>query len=197
MKMHRDKTNLIAEELGDSLIQAVIAGDLPAVRELIDSGADINFSNMNGVTPLMAASQWRRTKIIEFLLANGTSTSPVDRLDGRTALMSACLSGSPECVEMLLCAGADVSVRDAYSMTALMLAAITGKIQMVKHLVEAGAEIDARSENGFTAIDWAEKWGQRTVASYLSATNIQKRGRGKTGKRASENSPFMNSENKP
>jgi uncharacterized protein len=168
--MYQEATDLIVQDLGDSLIQESIGGNLPVVRQLIALGADINFANINGFTPLMAACQWKRRDVIKFILAKGASLTLVDYPTGRTALMHACLSGSAECVEILLQAGAAVRMKDSYGMTALMLAAMTGETEMVRHLVKAGAEMDVRANNGFTAMDWAEKWRRGNVVAYLLST---------------------------
>ncbi len=173
--MCQDHDDATFQQLGDSLIEAAISGNLLAVRHLTARGADINFANFNAVTPLMAAAQWNRLGVLRFLLENEASLTPVERTNGRTALMHACLSGSPSCVELFLQAGADVNARDTWGMTALMMAATTGGTDMVKPLLQAGAEVDARDEMGFTALDWAKKWGRKSVMSLLSSTD----GRGK------------------
>lgn len=169
MSQEDSHSELVRKGLGDSLIHEAIAGNLPSVRELIARGADINFINVNGVTPLMAAAQWKRLDILEFLLAKGATTCPPERFTGRTALMHACLSGSAQCVELLLQAGSEVNLRDSHGMTALMMAAVTGETAMVKCLVKAGADIQAQDENEFTASDWAAKWGRRNIVTYLSS----------------------------
>lgn len=169
-----------AEEFGETLIQEAMAGNLVTVSHLINLGVDVNFANFNGVTPLMAAAQWRQHHILKFLLTRGADTRPREKSCSRTALMYACLSGSPQCVELLLQAAAEVNVEDDYRMTPLILAAITGQIEMVRSLVDAGANIGAHDENGFAAIDWARKWGRMTVSSYLlsvDGTIAQRRGR--------------------
>lgn len=155
--------------MGNLLIQEAIAGHLFAVIHLIDLGANVNYQNVNCVTPLMAAAQWKRLPVVEFLLAKGASTAPVELATGRTALMYGCLSGSPRCVALLLQAGAEVHVRDSLGMTPLMMAAATGKKRMVEHLLKAGAAVDARDVNGLSALDWAKRWARRTVADYLSS----------------------------
>jgi len=168
--MPQEKTDLTYQQMGDCLIQEAVSGNLPAVRRLIERGADINFANIDAFTPLMAAAQWRQLNVLKFLLENGARLVPVAKTNGRTALMHACLSGSPQCVELLLEAGARVNVRDSYGMTALMMAATTGGTEMVRPLLQAGAEIDARDDQGFTAVDWAAKWGRTDIIDLISLT---------------------------
>lgn len=154
-------------DIGNSLIREAIAGNLPAVIQLIDSGANVNYRNVNCVTPLMAAAQWKQLPVVKFFLEKGACTRPVEQATGRTALMYGCLSGSPRCVALLLRAGAEVNVSDSLGMTPLMMAAATGKKRMVEHLLKAGADADTRDENGLSALDWAKRWNRTRVVDYL------------------------------
>jgi uncharacterized protein len=176
MRQEKNGSMPVPHQLGDFLIEEAISGNLPSVRELIACGADINFANINGVTPLMAAAQWKQMSVLTFLLTRGAGTNAVEESTGRTSLMYACLSGSAQCVKLLVQAGAEVNVRDCHGMTALMMAAVTGETDMVRCLVKAGADTDCRDENQFTAVDWAAKWGRRNVVNYLVSTDGRIRG---------------------
>ncbi len=176
--MFNEKSDFILQELGDSLILEAMAGNLPAVRQLIVRGADINYANINAITPLMAAAQWRRLDVVSFLLDNGAGTTALDASNGRTALMHACLSGSPQCVRLLLKAGVEVNAKDGFSMTALMMAATTGELDMVRCLVHAGADIRSQDEWGYTALDWAAKWKREAIVKYISSTVSRAAGSG-------------------
>jgi hypothetical protein len=54
---------------------------------LIDAGADVNFQNNEGSTPLHTAAFFCRTEIVENLLANGADVS-IKNHAGSTALAS-------------------------------------------------------------------------------------------------------------
>ena len=52
------------------LCQAIVKGDLEAVKKFIEYGADVNESTQ-GLTPLMLAARYNRTDIVKVLLENG------------------------------------------------------------------------------------------------------------------------------
>ncbi|KAG9398941.1 Ankyrin repeat domain-containing protein 39 [Aphanomyces cochlioides] len=55
------------------LLRAVIDGDLEAVRTLLKDGADVNFNDKMGSTPLKQASQNGHVDIVKELLSHGAS----------------------------------------------------------------------------------------------------------------------------
>ena len=165
--MLKEKTHRPPEKLGDRLIQEAMLGDLAAVRRLVADGADIDFANAKGFTPLMAAAHWKRLHVVRFLLENGANEKLVERETGMNALMYACLSGSLESLELILGASGDVNATDCYARTVLMMAVATGKVDAVKLLVKAGAEINAQDEFGNTALDLAVRGGSEEVIAFL------------------------------
>lgn len=54
-----------------SLIPAAHFGHLPVVQGLLKAGADQNYSNKKGTTPLMRAAQEGRDEVVRFLLTKG------------------------------------------------------------------------------------------------------------------------------
>ena len=167
--MPRQRTDRRRLELGERLIEEAMLGNLDGVRELISYGADVNFANIKGVTPLMVAAHWDRVDVVRFLLERGVDVEVTEKSVGRNALMYSCLSGSPRCVELILEAGAPVDSRDCSGRTALMMAAMNGIVGVVEPLVRAGADVSVRDEFGLTALDLAARRGRRDVVAFLSA----------------------------
>jgi ankyrin repeat protein len=160
-----------SQELGERLINEAIAGDLPALRETVAAGGDINFANAKGVTPLMVAAQWGRSHVVRFLLENGADVSAKEKSSGRSALMYSCLSGDILSLEAILEASSDVNARDHDGRTALMLAAINGVTAAIRPLVMAGSDIRARDQFGLTAVHLAYRRGRQEVLEVLASTD--------------------------
>lgn len=64
-------------------------------------------------------------------------------------------SDSPEIIQMLLDAGADIEARDSHGATALISAAFNSNPGVTTNLLAAGANIAAEDDNGATALHFA------------------------------------------
>ncbi|XP_042483814.1 integrin-linked protein kinase 1-like [Macadamia integrifolia] len=56
-------------------------GDLEGIVELLDSGTDVNFKDVDGRTALHVAACQRRADVVELLLQRGAEVDPTDRWD--------------------------------------------------------------------------------------------------------------------
>jgi hypothetical protein len=82
------------------LIEAVRSGEASRVKELIDSGADINQPGEQGWTPLNWAAGKGNLEIVTLLVQNGADVFKTGR-DQRTAYMIALAAGHAEVVRFL------------------------------------------------------------------------------------------------
>jgi ankyrin repeat protein len=114
-------------------LRAALAGDLAAMRLLVDRGADPKLATQSEDTPLMVAAGlgWA---------AYWTSNAPYSRLDA---------------VKFLLEHGNDLRAKDAKGYTALHGAAFRGDNEMVKYLIAQGADVRAKNKEGETVADLA------------------------------------------
>ena len=113
---------------------AVRDGSLMALRALLETGADVNYS-VKGRTPLHAAAQREDPKFVESLVTRGADVSARDQWD-QTPLHRAIISGFEATTAALLSAGSDPNavlkdprritfykaMRKGTSVSALMLA---------------------------------------------------------------------------
>ncbi|MBP9794260.1 MAG: ankyrin repeat domain-containing protein [Flavobacterium sp.] len=93
------KTTEVVYWANSPLCNAIIKGDIDAVKKFIEYGADVNQPS-NGVTPLMIAARYNRVEIIDLLLKNGADKKSRDER-GYTALKYAELSKANEAIVAL------------------------------------------------------------------------------------------------
>lgn len=139
------------------LLWASATGRSDAVSVALKLGADINYRNFRGITPLMDAATNGHKETLRLLVSNGAHLD-TRMSDGRTALSKTAQAGQTECLKELLLSGADVNAggRDEGS-TPLMEAAMVGKTESVKVLLQHGARINAADIDGNNALIWACK----------------------------------------
>ena len=87
------------------LLNAVVRGELPTVRRLLDRhGADINSVNFSGLTCLQLAILNQHTKLAEYLIQKGVNIHMVD-VEGWNALHDAALLNNTTLVRKLISKG--------------------------------------------------------------------------------------------
>ena len=84
-----------------SLFDAVRAGDVSQVEELLAEGEDPNALGERGRTPLMVAAEAGHESVVRVLLAAGAEPSFTDAL-GETALVMAAAHGHADVCKLLL-----------------------------------------------------------------------------------------------
>lgn len=85
---------------GDELISFTIKGDIPAVRYLLNLGADADHKGSDGKTALMHACRNCNTEIVELLLEFGSDVFTKDKF-GKNALDIAADWGYPSLVKLM------------------------------------------------------------------------------------------------
>ena len=118
------------------LLRAAKAADLPAMRLLLEHGADATLTTRNGVNAVMIAA--------------GVGTREEDTTGRRKVEADAV-----EAIALCLAAGVDVNAADTRGQTALHGAALQGLDQVVRFLAEHGATLDVKDKRGFTPLDAA------------------------------------------
>ncbi|MDZ7778902.1 MAG: ankyrin repeat domain-containing protein [Gemmatimonadota bacterium] len=142
------------------LADAAMEDDAARVVELLESGADVNAAQGDGMTALHWAAYNGRAELVETLLSAGANIDPVTRIGSYTPLHHAARNGYADVVDALLAAGANPEARTSTGgASPLHLAAAAGREAAVESLVRAGAEVDAREE----------RWGQTPLIFAASA----------------------------
>jgi len=120
-----------------ALVRAAKSADVPAVKLLLDYGADVTLTTRSGVNALMIAA--------------GVGTAEQDttgRFKNEADIITT--------IDLMLEHGLDINAADRNGRTALHGAALQGFDQVVAALVERGADLTATDRNGFTPLDTAK-----------------------------------------
>ena len=146
----------------ETLLKAAKLGDYIKVKQVLDNGANPNFSDKNGVTPLLAAAHMGSSATLRMLLAANVevnfvpsglrqfalskSHAPLDERElmeaasrGETALNAAVRQGHVTDAHYLLSNGARIDLANRHGEAPLFVAVTAGNLEMVKMLLERGA----------------------------------------------------------
>lgn len=144
---------------GVSLIDAVKAGDVQAVRTLLKQRANVNAAEADGMTALHWAARANAMDTVQLLLSSGANAKAANRY-GVTPLSLAATNGNAAVIDALIKAGADPNTSLPEGETVLMTAARTGNPAAVKALIAHGADVNAK-----------EKWQDQTALMFAASEN--------------------------
>ncbi|XP_066258574.1 ankyrin repeat, SAM and basic leucine zipper domain-containing protein 1-like [Euwallacea similis] len=155
-----------------SFLNAITAGDIENVKELISKGIDLHMVIRENWTAIMLSVSLGNPLITKLLLENGANVHQ-DR-DGITPLMMACTcpsytapnKNSLEVVKLLVEKGAVVTVVNRKKMDALMYAASNGNLLVVEYLLPK-ANKEAVDNQRWNALTWAVSNNQSEVVKFL------------------------------
>ena len=99
------------------LITAAALDEPDAAQILIDAGAKINATNLEGSTALITAAAFGKTKVAKVLIDGGADLN-IQNNDGSTALHTSAFLCHKEIVEALINAGADKTIKNKRGNTA-------------------------------------------------------------------------------
>jgi len=147
------------------LINASFLGQESIVRELL-RGANVNFQNIEGYTPLLAALSQGFNTVAMILLQHGASVG-LYTLEGVSAVHFATVNGNEQLLHELLIRGAFINSQDDEAETALHWAVREGRADMVGFLLQRGAIHSLSNEEGETPLHLAAICGESAIADLL------------------------------
>lgn len=154
------------------LHKAAFEGNLDKVRQLIESGTEVDTRDELGWTASFWALSAGHKDVFQYLLNKGADITAKTN-GGRTLLHQASRAGFTEIVKQLITKGADVNVKDKDGETPLQHAASEGHKEVVKLLVARGADINVAAKNGRHPLGDAALAGHEDVVKLLIAGGAQ------------------------
>lgn len=167
---------------GNAFLLAMKGDQQVLARELLRVGTDLTQSDEMDQTPLHLAASLGCDDMMPLILQQG---AVVDALDSqrRTPFHLAATRRSFASVEVLLAAGADLSLRFGdEDESALETAAIYGDVDVMRAIVRHGVDVNARDSEGFTALHAAAENNQEGAIDVLIAAGADVNARGGGGK---------------
>jgi ankyrin repeat protein len=132
-------------------LRAAKAADVPAMRLLLERGADPRLANGSDIpVDVNAAPRRLPGGINPLMAAAGLGTREEDTTGRRKTEADAI-----EAIRICLEAGVDINAVDGRGQTALHGAALQGFDQVVKFLADNGARLDVKDSRGLTPLDMA------------------------------------------
>ncbi|XP_071085224.1 putative ankyrin repeat protein RF_0381 [Haliotis cracherodii] len=134
----------LVNNVGDNILhQACRGGDIDTVRRVLaQDKLDINSKGWRGKTPLMAAAESNRNRLLNFLISNGANLSLVNENDDNI-LHIACYNKAENLVEHILAPDmVDINARNKDGKTAAMIAEDNGFSSGYKVLVARGCQVN-------------------------------------------------------
>jgi ankyrin repeat protein len=138
--------------MDEHLVAAAEAGDTVAALRLLEGGAEINWRDARGRTPVMAATHGNHAATVEALLRAGADVNIQDaRLDN--PFLYAGAEGLLDILRLTIAAGADTTITNRYGGTALIPAAERGHVEVVAELLEhTDVDVNHINKLGWTAL---------------------------------------------
>lgn len=139
-------------------------------KTLLDAGADINFTNLSGETPLMSLTSPQTMDLMSWLLRNGANPN-IASTSKETPLHRAISVESVDLVDLLVKNGADVNAKDQFNVTPLMLVAVSEYArahEMASIIASApGIDLDQASDDGTAPVMAAAARGKSEILKVL------------------------------
>jgi ankyrin repeat protein len=156
----------------DTLRDAVNAGDVARVQELIAEGADVNAYGLDG-TPLHVAVATGETWIAGMLINAGADIEAEGDPKDSHPLHLAAIRNDTEVARLLIERGADLDGRDGQGRTPLTVAATYGNVAVGELLLMAGSDpLAPDTVYRDTPIHWATVSGSIEMVELLISFGV-------------------------
>ncbi|XP_019355452.1 E3 ubiquitin-protein ligase HACE1 isoform X2 [Alligator mississippiensis] len=141
-------------------------GSVECLVLLLKKGANPNYQDISGCTPLHLAARNGQKKCMSKLLEYSADVNICNN-EGLTAIHWLAVNGRTELLHDLVQHVSNVDVEDAMGQTALHVACQNGHKTTVQCLLDSGADINRPNVSGATPLYFACSHGQRDTAQIL------------------------------
>ena len=152
--------------MSDPFIEAVLDGDIEAVRSGLAHGRDPNIPDRHGWIALHRAATCQNEEIGNLLIEFGSSLTATGT-DQWTPLHLAAVSGCFKMVKVLVDAGADIDALSVRGDTPLHLCSASCSTESAQTLLEAGANAKLANHNGLSPLAKAKNDGCEALAHVI------------------------------
>ncbi|MGD0341366.1 MAG: ankyrin repeat domain-containing protein [Bacteroidales bacterium] len=150
----------------NSMNQFIDSVGMAIAETLIRHGADLNFQDMYGATPLNYASIYGYANFADMLIYYGADID-LKSYDGTTPLMAAIWAGNDDVAKLLVMNGANLESRDFEGNTPFLIAAQNGDTLMFGLLMRNGVDIYEKNNHDWDALDISIKSDQEAGTDWL------------------------------
>jgi ankyrin repeat protein len=134
-----------------NLLLAVDKADTLSIKLLLDRGASVNTTTIDGVTPLMYAAESGNLNIVKLLVDRGSDINKKPFI-GASALIMAAKKNYYEIAEYLVSKKANLNIRDDEGVTAVHYAAAFNNFDVMDMLIFYGADMELADYKGNTPL---------------------------------------------
>jgi ankyrin repeat protein len=167
------------------MLEVAAKGDNARIKELLNSGVDVNMRGNDRNTPIMEAAYGMHLDTVKLLLDHGADLS-AKKNDGAnpaglarspeivalfknvSALVEAAGKGNASMVKDLIVKGTPVNGLDQFGHSALTEACWNGKAEMVKLLLDNGADPTIKKSDGETPLTLATGQKHQDIVALLN-----------------------------
>jgi len=141
----------VARASADALQAAAEAGDVAALRRLLDAGTPVDARGTRQRTALLVATHASRVEAARLLIGRGADVNAQDDQQDSPFLYAGA-QGQLEILRLTLAAGANLKSTNRYGGTALIPAAHHGHVETVRELLKTSIDVNHVNRLGWTAL---------------------------------------------
>ncbi|XP_048243370.1 uncharacterized protein LOC124139633 [Haliotis rufescens] len=145
---------------------AALGNNGPAMKLILEKGAEVNAATEQGETALHLAVCKNEIEVVKFLLDKGADVNAKTKM-GKTPIHDAVYYKKTDAAKLLLEKGADVNIPADDERPLLQVAVANTDIEMVKMLTEKGADVNKKGRDGWTPLHEAFYLGDTQSAEHL------------------------------